>query len=434
MWIKLGKDIFTGEPVYCKLHEYGNLCFAAPPRYGKTTLVKNILVQVQGSCRVVVLDFYDQEYAALEIPNMLSRTGMSIPDIQILSCRDFGFLPQQLDQRDLEALGFSGPATNAALELIETLSDYEPADILEVFKELPEGQESKHDGTIERFNDKYGTNFQETLFPQSKQNLINNFDALVKSRFFVTQREIDAWEQSEGKWGRAVMTREHLESLLRRGHIRFNFNLTANEIGIAQLYTGKLMYLMREMPPCGKCMNCNSDKECRFPQRPLTEAYSVMLVVEEADKILPNWAPSDIASAKKIPVSLQEAQEWIRKLGRYKARMMTICQDLSNLHYIFRGKNAGGFAVGEILGNVGGSHPAALRLKNIPDLGVRQFLYVDGGSGSYKVFQPENIAVLDVRRKFNLDSKLPLKYPSPGLVGFPEVKPLVTQAGDFLRM
>lgn len=408
MYAELGTESRTGKKVSMTIPNYGNILFAAQPGAGKTSLVKCICAQIAKYRKLIIFDVMNCEYQSISLPNFLSKRSMCVENMITLDAVHFGFNPIQLDHRDFMAMEFSPRAAQAAMNIIQQFNG-DPAFLREVFQDLP-----VNDGEFAEFQSKYpDIKIDSTIHEKSKQNLVQCYTQLYESGFFTTQKEHDLYMDTNGEKGRAYMSYDFLKGILRKHHIRFNFDLTTGDETLAQFYVGKIMQLLREVQTCATrqpkeqkfwCRACKQGIGCYKSTRNLVEIFHPLLIVEEADMLFKNL---DFGIKNYLlPISLQEGIFYINKLRRFGCSMLTICQEPKNLHVAFKMFNRA-----EIIGRVAHAHPMAMSLHFDPMRGIFEFLYIDTSNPTWaSVFRPIPLAVYDVKRNTTVQGKFPAYF------------------------
>ena len=340
-------------------NSFGFGVFAATSGYGKTELLKNIMVQ-QFYCRkgrIVIFDIYD-DYKNINIPNFEQKDQIfiRIPSMKTIEIKNAGIYLEDMSAVDWQGLGFMPKTTAQLMQIINENPGMHIEELLDLIEELP---------TDKREMDSYSGSvpLRAPINKAIKTAMLSN---LSHCRQMFISKESGKLRLTEALFK---------ELLLAQTAIRIKFDAsditikTKTLVGIILRLCSRLLWLK----PVFYC--------------------------DESDKLFPRISEAD---NKPIPSSVYWAIEYVRKIGRRNNIMMYfLIQDFGALHSAII-ENSHFFIIGA---GVAGISKLSGVLPNYMLNGInylhwdsarnyREFLFAHKGGQGYQIFTPQDSLTL----------------------------------------
>lgn len=289
MLVKLGLDR-ENKPITTIIQNIGVWCIFAVSRYGKSTLIKNILCQIAMERQLVIFDYYQEEYEVLKYANFRSKNPMGIIRMETIQCSDFGFEITSFDKSDFMSLGLTSSGADIMMRLLRFYKEDDEKSIKKMYKMIMELEIA---GTPEWH---YG--YPDYPLKKIHKSTIENIQKIIPEaidRGFFLFDEDKREELTAKKLG-------HLFQL--RKHVIFNMNLQEYSLQLVRAYTGKILELFLQ--------------EGAY----LLKKYTPVIIVDEANKIFPK-VPEEIV----MPKNLLMGKEYLHKVQRFGVTLIVISQN-----------------------------------------------------------------------------------------------------------
>lgn len=362
--IQMGKNRFVNDKVfYSDKLDFGVITIAATTRYGKSCIAKNIYTHLSEFRPIVIFD-YRGEHGDSRYPNFLSNTNIKgIPDLYTI--QDFAFKMSDFGSiYDWASFGFPDMASNLMSAMAKDLDAHgDDPERMKVFLDaLPVSNNDVHSffGQYPSAR-KYLTSPIQTV---TKKSMCNRFIRIMDRFYNGEQRYVENF----GKL------------LQRHNKLHINLNLTDLDVGIARANVGKILEQIHNYLENVRVKN----KSNKWFLKPL-------FVVEEADKLVPDWKEDKIQ-----PSSLKWLVEYGLKLQKYGASLMFITQDPSLMHGAITSITHK-FILGQLPEDCKlDSHykQKTRKLRWDHDHNYREFVQLRKGDYNYEVFIPDDIPCL----------------------------------------
>ncbi len=355
--ILLGHHPETQQKLYLRDNigldnSFGVTIIASTSGYGKTELLKNIMIQQSKVRLLVFFDFYE-DYKNMDLPNFSqeNKIYMRMKNIYNLDIKNCGIMLQDMSKVDWRGIGFPEKTSMQLMDLIKKYPELNVEELIEEIEKLPTNTKElgDYDGKVEL------KTFIQTAV---KGAMLRNI-SFVKDLFI---------EEDSGK---IRLTRDLFKDLFeQRRNIRIRFD-TSNISGLKmKTYTGIILRLMSRLL-----------------------YFKPAVCIDEADKIFPETSESEQA---QVPSSVVWIIEYVRKIARRNNIMMYfVIQDFRALHSAII-ENAHNFIVGSGVAGINrldGIIPSYIRggfsyLKWNYDENYREFGFYRKGRRGFGKFVP----------------------------------------------
>jgi hypothetical protein len=348
----MGTNPYTHNPCYFSEKAFGTNLFIAPPRYGKSALVKLLMVKIGNQARKPIIIFdYRSEHEETNYPDWTSPD--SIGCLPLKKIENFGFLISDFtNPLDWQSLGFPSKTSIhlAKLASFRTSHHDDPETFVEMIKEVPFEQWG-----LKKFNAKWGCNLVKPMHSEvakAMQDFGNISDVFISDnnplRYY-------------GNW----------KELVRRYR---NIHVCLN------IYSDDKKKKARAL--VGKILEQLSDP--RF-----LEIYQPRIFVEEADKLIPSIK---LLRDEPFPSSLAWFQEYVTKLQKHHVELFFISQRLDMLNEdivsSFSTMIIGGKQRHPLLEEF--ERPIS-QLRWDSERNYREFIMINSGQQQYQCFVPEQL-------------------------------------------
>lgn len=337
MWVDL----------YMTMRRWGFLLIEAMPRYGKSALAKNIVVQISKFRKIIIFDYNNEWINNITRYNMDSPYPDKLVGYKIL--KDFTFnLLDFTNESDFVSLGFSDIQARIVCSIIKDSAHMHKGVISEV--DLILSAIPTNEYKYKAYNEKYGTHLLTKINDATKTSIITRWST-IKEYFWLgptDQRVIYDFEKE-------ISENDHLI-------VSLFFKNSEVSTNLARAYTGKLMEKMKDT----------------------WEKYKPFVIVEESSALFPNYT-SEIQLSSNL-----QMYNLVSRCPKLGVSVMLLCQHQNQL-YVRLLENVHQRITG-IVQKPTAEPQYEVKLEYDPERNIREFIYMDVGctpnNFRYDVFRP----------------------------------------------
>lgn len=366
--IVLGSDRYRTTVNYIETLAFGVLMFIAESRYGKSILLKNMMVQIGQHRNLIIFDYQD-EHSDIKWGNWKSKDRVEfLPEL--VTIENFGFYLSEFNtDADLIAMGFSSKSLYTVNKIIKNTDVHENSldTILSILSDLPTS-----DKGLDDFNGEYpGISLNESINHNIKGNILNTMRGLLSHGLIIPEV---GTEEHERKWPGKIHIDDWQQLLRDHKHLNINLNIkTEAASSIARASVGKILEKIQ----------------------PVLDEIRPFLVLEEAALICPN--SRDVPDADYL-TSVRILNEYVFRQQRHNVKVAFVTQDpeLMNAAILraggtwILGKHVGNENLRKTLNTTDFNYERDVisRLKIDKQKGIREFAIMESNDkGHYKIFR-----------------------------------------------